>query len=641
MVDFPFQKLRHDIPVVDPQTGLPTDYLLQMLYRLTQNAENTEDEALKGSTLLNTGTGLAGGGELGTPLTLTLDADLDDLNDVDTTTTPPDDGQALVWNDADNLWKPGDVAGGGGGGGSDYEAGPPTPPLLADFAWVRQGTSVASAGLNAFVFRPQADDTFRGFIRAAPTGNFSVYCRVDETWNTTDATANAQSYRGIAIRNSAQTRIVFFALAVINSSARFVSRRLDFTGDGTAIPSTGSARYLPYDPKWLRVTYDGTNLISSISVNGFDWFQIESVTVASFLTAAGGTLDGIGFGARSAALAAPTQFYSYFSTVAPEPTNIVPGSGAYMQVRDEKANGTNAGTNVAGWQTRALNTVKANTITGASLAANEITLPPGTYSVRAVAPAYYVSRHRLRLKNVTAGTTLLVGVVAAAVNDVSNSSETLAYLEGYISLTTPTVVRIEHYCQGATANVGLGVATSSGEVEVYTDVIIERVSPTGATVLSGAAFPTAPVTGQRFYRTDRNIEYFWDGVRWLSTQLHNMDIAIEGGNTFLGARTAGLPYPSKGISGVYLVSWDATMIRTEAGEWDLLLRWRNAANVNATLDTFDGAGAATLTWVDAHRPLGIVLDPTTKYLEVLASKISGAGTCGLIASATVNYRLIG
>lgn len=41
---------------------------------------------------------------------------LDDLGDVDTTTTPPTDGQALVWDDAGGLWVPGDVASGGGGG---------------------------------------------------------------------------------------------------------------------------------------------------------------------------------------------------------------------------------------------------------------------------------------------------------------------------------------------------------------------------------------------------------------------------------------------------------------------------------------------------------------------------------------------
>lgn len=37
------------------------------------------------------------------------DIDIDDLTDVNTTTTPPDPGQALVWDDALSYWRPGSV----------------------------------------------------------------------------------------------------------------------------------------------------------------------------------------------------------------------------------------------------------------------------------------------------------------------------------------------------------------------------------------------------------------------------------------------------------------------------------------------------------------------------------------------------
>ena len=35
---------------------------------------------------------------------------IDDIGDVDTSTTPPTPGQALLWNDADGEWEPGDVS---------------------------------------------------------------------------------------------------------------------------------------------------------------------------------------------------------------------------------------------------------------------------------------------------------------------------------------------------------------------------------------------------------------------------------------------------------------------------------------------------------------------------------------------------
>jgi hypothetical protein len=36
--------------------------------------------------------------------------------------------------------------------------------------------------------------------------------------------------------------------------------------------------------------------------------------------------------------------------------------------------------------------------------------------------------------------------------------------------------------------------------------------------LEGTAFPTGPAVGDRFFRTDRGIEYYWDGNLWLSLQ---------------------------------------------------------------------------------------------------------------------------
>ena len=46
-------------------------------------------------------------------------ASIDDLGDVDTTTVAPTDGQALVWDAANNQWEPGTVSGGGGASAID------------------------------------------------------------------------------------------------------------------------------------------------------------------------------------------------------------------------------------------------------------------------------------------------------------------------------------------------------------------------------------------------------------------------------------------------------------------------------------------------------------------------------------------
>ncbi len=152
----------------------------------------------------------------------------------------------------------------------------------------------------------------------------------------------------------------------------------------------------------------------------------------------------------------------------PPPASI--GIG-YMMVRDEKASGQHAGASVIGIQTRALNTVSANTISGASLASNQITLPAGTYRVRAQAPAF-VNSTKGFLYNVTDAVNQLIGVnyngVTGATGDQAQST---ALVEGRFSIASAKVFELRQYCSEATASDGLGAACSQG-TEVYSTVEI-------------------------------------------------------------------------------------------------------------------------------------------------------------------------
>lgn len=141
------------------------------------------------------------------------------------------------------------------------------------------------------------------------------------------------------------------------------------------------------------------------------------------------------------------------------------GTG-FMHVRDEKASGTAGGSSVAGNQIRTLNTVVTNTITGASLASNEITLPAGTYRITAIAPCFVGSRNRIRLLNVTDTTVAILGIASNAANPEA------AHLFGRITITSAKAFNITHYQETASATNGLGVATSDTFVEVYASVMI-------------------------------------------------------------------------------------------------------------------------------------------------------------------------
>jgi hypothetical protein len=153
-----------------------------------------------------------------------------------------------------------------------------------------------------------------------------------------------------------------------------------------------------------------------------------------------------------------------------------PFSNFIFHARDEKANGTDAGTFSNGaWRTRTINTVKTNTITGASLSSNEVTLPAGRYWVQASAPASDVNAHVLRLFDVTPGnTTIMFGQTART--PVSTGGQTHAFVSGEMTLSASTAVRLEHFCSSTQGTTGFGRATSLGSAtEVFADIVIWKL----------------------------------------------------------------------------------------------------------------------------------------------------------------------
>ncbi len=144
-----------------------------------------------------------------------------------------------------------------------------------------------------------------------------------------------------------------------------------------------------------------------------------------------------------------------------------------LHIRDEKAQNTNGGTFTQGvWRTRDLTTVKTNEITGASLAANQITLPAGTYDVEWSAPAYYVVNHQSKLYDITNTADLIIGTVEVAVSGVV---QTRSFGKGRFTIAVETVIELQHYCTTTRTPDGFGVP-SNFTTEVYSEIIIRQVS---------------------------------------------------------------------------------------------------------------------------------------------------------------------
>lgn len=143
----------------------------------------------------------------------------------------------------------------------------------------------------------------------------------------------------------------------------------------------------------------------------------------------------------------------------------------YMLIRDEKSSNTNGGASVNGVQTRTLNTVVSNTISGASLSANQITLPAGTYRVRARAPSIGVNYSQALLYNVTDMSIIARGTSEnGSSNSFSDPFTTTSFVETRFTLAASKIIELRHYTGEIHAN-GLGAAVSQG-TEVYSSVEI-------------------------------------------------------------------------------------------------------------------------------------------------------------------------
>ena len=157
-----------------------------------------------------------------------------------------------------------------------------------------------------------------------------------------------------------------------------------------------------------------------------------------------------------------------------EAISILGGNQGYLHVRDEKASGTSGGTFASGaWQTRTLNTSVANTITGASLASNQITLPAGTYRIKARAPSYEnINGNKAKLYNVTDNSDVIIGGNCYGRSDASVD----AFVVGEFTIATSKTFELRHRCVNGQSTNGFGRACSFGVVEVYAEVEIFKTA---------------------------------------------------------------------------------------------------------------------------------------------------------------------
>ena len=144
-----------------------------------------------------------------------------------------------------------------------------------------------------------------------------------------------------------------------------------------------------------------------------------------------------------------------------------------LHVADIKPAGTMAGT-PSTLNTRVLNTVVVNTIPGASLASNSVTLPAGTYEVHARVPTFGGAGVRVWLQK-TDGTTLGSANAYAMNADGGVFDFTVKTFLAASEPITFTVVHAMLTPYPYTFGLGHSGASSQPKPEVYTEVFVRRI----------------------------------------------------------------------------------------------------------------------------------------------------------------------
>ncbi len=155
-------------------------------------------------------------------------------------------------------------------------------------------------------------------------------------------------------------------------------------------------------------------------------------------------------------------------------------SGAYesqlLHVRDEKSANTAGGAFTSGsWQTRTLNTVMTNEISGSSLSSNQVTLPSGTYYVHAGARGFTVNVNKLKWYNTSDSSDVLIGDQARS--DSSANANAFVSVMGRFTISAQKTFELQHRCETTRSDAnGYGPAANFGVVEVFANVQLWKVA---------------------------------------------------------------------------------------------------------------------------------------------------------------------
>lgn len=173
---------------------------------------------------------------------------------------------------------------------------------------------------------------------------------------------------------------------------------------------------------------------------------------------------------------------------------------------------------------------------------------------------------------------------------------------------------------------------------------------TGAINRTGTSFPASPATDDHFWRSDLDMEFFYDGTRWLSTTLYRatVDPLQTGAAATIGSERFNFKDLSGG-SDIWLVDYDI-IFHVAAGtalsgshKWEGVMNKVRADGAGTTqLTTFTINSGANAQWRDDFGTVALdaLLNNGTTYIliETIWTKTGTPGN--LFVVPTLSYRIV-
>jgi hypothetical protein len=166
-----------------------------------------------------------------------------------------------------------------------------------------------------------------------------------------------------------------------------------------------------------------------------------------------------------------------------------------------------------------------------------------------------------------------VGVVLEP-NGIANNATGMIAFSGYVpiinlsatgnigdSVKTHTVAKqgVRHAAPQVAGDFAQVLGTTATPAALLFGTV-QLGSGTGLGYSEGTSFPGSPSTNDKYYRTDRNLLYYYDGTRWLTTEVFCIELKREEVALAWPASATGSPYhratlPFGSDYDYYLLDW--------------------------------------------------------------------------------------